>query len=181
MALKEDPDNREALRMAAELRLSRGENKLSAKYYRHLAEQDSTTIPVLIKLEQLYRDLNDRNGLVWSLERHVAAMPGDVGIISELATILAENGQEARSLTYIRKGLEIKPDDGRLRILLGEYYRAEGQKEKALSEYRTVLNDPQWASTAKHLILLVEQPESAEEQAEREFFKRGAQNDRGNN
>lgn len=175
MALKKDPGNNEALTIAAKSQFSRGEMRQSAGYYRRLAEQDSTNISVMLQLEQLYRDLNNRTGLAWTLERHVIATPGNVAVIGELATILAEDGQVNRSLEYIHKGLQIKPNDGRLRILLGEYYRAADQKEKALTEFRTALNDPKWASSAKHLIMLIEQPETAEEQAEREFFRRGAQ------
>ncbi len=76
-------------------------------------------------------------------------------------------------MVYVKNGLEISPYDGKLRILSGEYFLSKGQKGKALDEYKLALKDENWRSSAQHLIIQLEKPESEEEKAEREFFNRG--------
>ena len=78
-----------------------------------------------------------------------------------------------RGIIYVKKGLSLKPDDGRFLILLGENYRALGQTEKALEQFRLALKDEKWKSSAQRLIWQIEKPETEEEKAERDFFSRG--------
>ena len=81
-----------------------------------------------------------------------------------------------KAIGYVRKGLAIAPDDGRLRIILGEHFRADSQEQKALEQYLLDMNDNRWKSSGQRLIWQIEEPETADEKAEREFFSRGKSN-----
>ena len=82
-----------------------------------------------------------------------------------------------RGVSFVKEGLELSTDNGKLRILMGEYYVSRQETRKALEEYRIALDDDKWHSSAQHLIWQIEKPLTDEEKAEQEFFNRGKQND----
>ena len=172
-ALIRKPDDIDALTIAGEASIVLRNPKAASGYYRQLAVVDSLSVETLVILEDLYRILSDRLNLIWTLERHHSLVPDDVVVIGELSELLYAGNMMEKGITYVRKGIEIAPDDGRFRILHGEYYRSLGQIDKALAEFKIAIEDPEWKTSAQRLIWQIEKPESEEEKAEREFFKRG--------
>ena len=172
-ALEDNPDDVNALKIAASTGLDMGNTQEATLNYRKLAESDAASITIVETLEKLYGEQSDRNGILWTLERHHELAPDNAEVLGELAKMLYSDGLQERSLAYVKKGIKIAPNDGRFRILMGEHYRANGDNEKALAEFRIALNDDRYKSSAQSLIYQIEKPETAEEIAEKDFFSRG--------
>ena len=117
--------------------------------------------------------LSDDKNLIWALERHHSLETENVEVLGELSELYYAQNMLDSGIEYVNRGLKLNPDDGRFRILLGEYYRAKGQIDKALEQYRIALKDEKWKSSAQRLIWQIEKPETEEEKAEKEFFSRG--------
>jgi len=173
IVLEKHPDDLDALKNAAAASLAMNKPVSASQHLRRIAEIDSTDISSLTKLEDIYRLLNDTRNLIWALERHHSVSPQDCILIGELAELLLREGKTKKGLEYLGKGLEISPGDGKLRILMGEYFRGRGETEKALKEYKIALQDSNWRASAQEFIWQIQPPESEEEKAEREFFNSG--------
>jgi len=172
-ALEKKPEDIDALNAALDASMETGDMKSAEARLRLLAAADSTGTEALVKLENMYRANSDTGQLIWALTEHHKRVSGDIGIIGELAELLISEGESEQGVTYIREGLTIAPGNGRLRILMGVYYRKLGHTEKALEEFRIALKDSRWQASAQQFIWQIEQPETDIEKAEREFFNRG--------
>ncbi len=173
--LDAQPGDMEALAIAAQTALDRGDEASAAGYLKRSAE-NAPDIAMIVRLEALCKSLDDIDTLLWALELHHTLAPEDVVVIGDLSEILYGRGDMDKAIGYVRRGLAIAPDDGRLRIILGEHYRAGEQEQKALEQYRLAMNDTRWKSSAQRLIWQIEEPETADEKTEREFFSRGKSN-----
>ncbi len=173
MALEEKPGNISALTLAAQASLSCGELKTAARFYREVAEKDSQNVTILQNLETIYRKLAEHDNLIWTLECRHRLVPEDLSVLADLSELLYARGEMERGIDYVQKGLNIDPNDGRFRILLGESYRTRGENDKALEQYRIALQDDRWKTSAQQLIWQIEPPETEEERLEREFFTKG--------
>ena len=178
--LEKHPDDLDALKEAADVCLAMNNPVSASQHLRRIAENDSTDISCLIKLEDIYRHQNDTHNLIWAIEQHHGESPRDCVLIGELAELLFREGKTEKGLEYLQKGLEISTDDGKLRILMGEYFRSRGEIEKALREYERALQDSTWRASAQEFIWQIQPPESEEEKAEREFFNSGKAPQNGN-
>jgi len=177
-ALMERPEDMDALSMAAELNLLLENYKTSGKHLHQMAVIDSTDVSILTRLEKIYRLSGDTENLIWTLERYHKLSPDNTVIIGELSELLYNNDMIVRGVEYVKTGLELSPEDGKLRILMGEYYLNRGMDKEALNEFKIALNDEKWHSSAQQLIWKIEKPESESEKAEKEFFKRGRKHGR---
>lgn len=175
MILDAEPGDMEALAIAAQTALDRGDEVSAAGYLKRSVEI-APDIDKIVRLEALCKSLNDTENLLWALELHHALAPEDIMVIGDLSEMLYGRGEMDKAIGYVRKGLAIAPGDGRLRIILGEHYRADSQEQEALEQYRLAMNDTRWKSSAQRLIWQIEEPETADEKAEREFFSRGKSN-----
>ena len=173
LALDKKPGDIDALNAALHASTEAGDMKSAEAWLRLLTAADSTGTEALVKLENLYRANSDTGQLIWALTEHHKRASGDIGIIGELAELLIREGDSEQGVTYIHKGFAIAPGDGRLRILMGVYYRKQGHTEKALEEFRIALKDSRWQASAQQFIWQIEQPETDAEKDEREFFNRG--------
>ncbi len=173
LVLKKHSDDLDALKNAASACLAMNDPVAASLHLRRIAETDSTDISSLIRLEDIYRRQNDTGNLIWALELHLGVSPQDCVIIGELCEMLFREGNTKKGLEYMEKGLNFFPGDGKLRILMGEYYRSCGETEKALRQYEIALRDSKWRASAQEFIWQIKPPETEEEKAEREFFNSG--------
>ena len=171
-ALEKQPGNSEALMIAAQASLDLGERMTAAGYLRTLADA-TPDLNVIIELEHIYRGEADHGNLIRTLEEHHQLAPDNVGVIGELSELLYARGETERAISYAEKGCALDGDDGRFHIILGQNFLDLGQRDKALAEFRKAMRDATWSASARRFILQIEQPETAEEKAEREFFRRG--------
>ena len=176
MALEKEHGDSEALKIAGKISAYIGEWEKAAGFYRQLAESESTSVEIIIELENIYHTLSDDKNLIWALERHHSLETENVEVLGELSELYYAQNMLDSGIEYVNKGLKLNPEDGRFHILLGEYYRAQGQIDKALEQYRIALKDEKWKSSAQRLIWQIEIPETEEEKAEKEFFGRGKNN-----
>lgn len=173
MLLREYPDDPEALRIAARASLALNDPEGAARSLERLADADSTDTAVLADLASLYRSRGERHNLIRTLDRLFNRDPRNTDLVGELAELLSAEGDSSRAEETVRKGLAASPNDGRLRIIMGELYRVKGRNDMALAEYRIALSDPRWEATARQLIARLENKETAGERREKEFFGRG--------
>ncbi|MFC1693449.1 hypothetical protein ACFL1R_08095 [Candidatus Latescibacterota bacterium] len=176
LALQKKPGDNDALKAAAKISLARDDTKSSILYLRQLVESGSNDLWIITKLEDIYRYTGNTKNLIRVLERHHKLIPGDSKVIGDLSELLFSVSETNRGAEYVKKGLELSPNDGKLRILLGDYYVSQNETEKALKEYRIALKDEKWRSSAQQLIWRIEKPLTEEEKVEKDFFERGKQN-----
>ncbi len=173
MALGKKENDLTALELAGKTGMLMNDQKLAIKFYRKIAEIDSTSIPVLTIVEELYRALSDRENLIWALKRHHELDRANVNILGELCEIFDVQELNDEKIMFIQRGIELAPEDGRFHILMGENYRALGQNDKALEEFRLAMKDERWRASAQRFIWQIEKPETEEEKLAKEFFSNG--------
>jgi len=173
LMLEDSPDDTELLRRGAQACLELGDPKEALVHAEELASLGETDIVILERIEQLALRIGDTETRINALTLHNAADRRNTGITAELAENLLVRGKQELAAEYIAKGLEIKPDDGRLRILMGNYYHKRGENDKAIAEYEAALKDERWKDDAQQFIWQIRPPASEDEKAEREFFERG--------
>ncbi len=176
LALKKKTDDIKALEVAGKTGLLMEDREKAIPHFRRLAELQPENLEIVITAEDIYRALSDRENLIWALKRHHKIDPENVEVLGELCESFFPEGLTEEGITYVEKGLRLAPGDGRFHILMGENYRALGQQDKALSEFKLALNDDRWKANAQRLIWQIEKPETEEEKTEREFFNRGKNN-----
>ena len=181
LALEKHPGDRQTLETASHIYLEQNDMVSASRYLRQLAEIDSTDFSVIEKLEKIYRLGDDTTNLIWILKRQYSLSPEDSVLVGELVELLFGEGEINQGLTYLKKGLERSPGDGKLHILMGNYYRGQEETEKALKEYRTALNDEKWRSRARQFIWQINPPQTEAEKAEQEFFRRGQESQKKRN
>ncbi|MCE5249715.1 hypothetical protein LLG96_05790 [bacterium] len=173
LAMGKRKDDHRALEISGKASMLLEDRESAARYYRRLAETDSTSVEVIVVIEDIYRALSDRANLVWALKRHNGLEPDNVAVLGELCEYFNPDELTEEGITYVKKGMALAPEDGRFHILLGVNYKTLGQTDKALDEFRKAMKDDRWSANAQRLIWQIERPESDEEKAERTFFKRG--------
>ena len=173
LALGKRPDDLPALALAAKTGMLLNDTEKAVRFYRRLAEVDSASVETIVIVEGLYRSAADRANLIWALKRHFTLEPENIGVLGELCENFFPDGLTEEGVQYIRKGIQLDPQDGRFHILMGENYRTLGMEDRALAEFRLAMNDKRWQSNAQRLIWQIEKPQSQEEITEREFFNRG--------
>ena len=173
--LERRPGDRDALNIAATVSTERNDLASAVQYLRILAATDTSDVAALEKLETTAELNGDIENRLWAMERLHALSPGDVSLIGDLAELLFREKKDERGLPYLRKGIELAPRDGRLRILMGDYYRKRNENDKAVAEYTIALDDEKWKNSAQQFIWLIEPPKTDAEKAEQEFFNRGRQ------
>ena len=173
LALGKKSRDAKALELAGRTCLLMNDQEAAIRFYRPLAEIDTTSLAIIKTAEDIYRRLSDKENLIWALKRHHELEPDNVNVLGELCENLYPDRLVEEGVEYVRRGIALAPADGRFHILLGENYRMLGMDREALEEFRIALDDSRWASNAERLIWQIERPESDEEKAEREFFNRG--------
>ncbi|MBN1293773.1 MAG: hypothetical protein JXB48_18165 [Candidatus Latescibacteria bacterium] len=171
-ALEKKPDDIDALNIAIQTSLALNDTESAINYLQRISQVDAADTKSLIRLENLYRSGSDIEQLIATLKEHHKRMPDDADIIEELAERLMQTEKPDESIEFLRKGIEIAPDNGKFHILLGNYYQEKGDNQQALREYGLALKDAKWKSSAQQFIWQIEEPETASEKAEREFFNR---------
>ena len=176
-ALAQEPDNTTYLRLAARISMRRDKMESALPFLLRLSESDPPDTWAIHTIEKYARSKGNTELLVRALGMHFELAPRDSTVAGELAESLYRLGRYDEAAQAARRGIEHSPGDGRLHIILGEYYRHEGNTEQALTEYHAALVDPQWSENANQFIMQIEQPETGAEKAEREFFDRGRNSD----
>lgn len=171
-ALKLNADDVNALSIAAAISEKSGNDRAALDYNLRLLDI-MPSVDGAVKTETLARKLNDTESLTCTLQCHHSLAAQDVTVIGELAELLYKGGKTEESVAYAKKGLEINPGDGRLRIIMGDYYLSKKQESKALEQFKLAMNDDRWKSSAQRLAWQIEKPETDEEKNERAFFNRG--------
>jgi len=172
-ALVKCPGDMSALRAAARTSLALNDPASAIGYFRRIAEADSSDAESLARLESLSRDRGDNDQFLWALTEHNRREPENVAVIGDLGELLLRQGKTDEAVALIRRGIALSPGDGKLRVLLGDYYLKQGESDKALEQFKVALKDEKWHDSAQQFIWKIEQPESDSKKMEREFFNRG--------
>ena len=152
-ALELKQDDIDAVNTVIETSLALNDTETAIGYLHRLSQLDSTDTQSLIRLEKIYRAASDMEQLTLTLKEHNKRAPDDVDVIEEIADRLLQTGKPDESAEYVKKGIEIAPDNGKFHILLGNYYQEKGDDQLALSEYRLALTDTRWKSSAQAIHL----------------------------
>jgi len=172
-ALEKRPSDEKALRIAAGSALAADDIDTAESHFAALAgiaPEDTAVIDTLVRIAEIRGDTTER--ISW-LERRLALTPENGAVISGLAELYFDTGRDDDGIRLTEKGLTVMPVDGRLNMLAGEYYRSQGDIDRAAKHYRTAAKDAEWEASALQRIGELEPRESADEKAEREFFSRG--------
>ena len=171
LALGKKPGDNTALELAGRMAMQMNDREKAVLFYRELAEKDDVQVETIRIVEDIYRAQSDRPNLIWALKRHHELEPENVEVLGELCENFYPDGLTDEGIAYVKRGLDLAPEDGRFHILMGENYLELGQTSLALAEFHKAMNDDRWKSNAQRLIWQIEPPESDDEIAERDFFQ----------
>ncbi len=170
----------EALSLAARAALAMDDEDSAAVFFRRLVEQKNNSPVAIGFLEKYYKSVGDSTSLAWVLDVHHKNQPQDVVVLGNLASLYFSMGDLKKAETYASKGVQVDPQNGLFRILLGEVYRMTNQLECAVEQYEHAAKDEKWRESAEQLILVVRPPDSEEQKNEQLFFNRtNPNNERG--
>lgn len=104
--------------------------------YNMLEEQMGVTEELSLRKYQLYKTLGKVKKGFEELENLIASYPSETRYYSILAEAYLENGMRKNALLMYQKVLKINPDDPYVHIALADYYRLEGDMERAMEELK---------------------------------------------
>ncbi|MCD6308516.1 MAG: tetratricopeptide repeat protein, partial [Candidatus Latescibacteria bacterium] len=166
-------DHAQALRLASRYSIGKGDAGTARRHLEMLTDPGMSDPEILESLAGLAEKKGDGESLVFALESLHRISPEDVDVITSLAEHLLNAGDGDGALAWVGKGLALEPENGKLRILKGNYYRDRGETDMALAEYEIALRDEAWQSSARQFIWQIRPPQTEEEKAEQKFFERG--------
>jgi len=173
LMIEKTPGENVYLKRGANISLKLNDPQGALHYIRSLAGNGESDIQALERIEKDSRFTGDTDTVIAALKLHHTVAPDNIQIIGELAELLIAKGEKEKAADYLRRGIEKAPDNGKLRILMGNYYRERGEDDKALKEYEAALADETWKSSAQQSIWQIRPPQTEEEKKEQEFFRRG--------
>lgn len=125
----------------ARIYAEKGETEKSIGFYQKVLEIQPLNREVIIELGNLYERTGNLEMAVAQIREAANLFPQDVDIMLKSAEIhmMIEKFDEAKEA--LRQIVEIEPANIKARRILGDIYIKEGNKEKAWSEYSSVLDE----------------------------------------
>ena len=154
-----------------------GDFKRALEQLKLQAKNSNLNEELLTQLEEMARKSNDTAIVKETLLLRLTQNPKDSTAYGELAELMIKDGELKEAIIIIDKGLKRYPSDGKLFILRGNMFDEAGDTEAALAAYEKALADDLWRESARQFIWRIRPPQTDEEKAELEFFKRGKKSD----
>ena len=171
-ALADKTPDVDILRLASSISLGKNDGAAALARLKKLTEIAPSDETAIAALEKTARAERDTDGLIWALELRIGLAPDDADTVGELSELLLHEGNREKARDCLKNGIAHAPDSGRLHVLMGNFYREQGDTNSAIAEYEKALSDNAWKSGAQQFIWQIRPPKTEEEKAEQEFFNR---------
>jgi tetratricopeptide (TPR) repeat protein len=124
------------------------------KVYDRIQAEAGITEEISIQKEKIYILLNDIPKAQHELEALVAAYPDDTHYLSILAEFFMNNKMLDKGLQTYKKIQEIDPGNPYVHMSMADYYRKNGEKQKAFDELKLGFENPNLDIDSKVNILM---------------------------
>lgn len=126
----------------------------AAKVYDKIENLAGITEEISLQKEKIYLLLEDIPKAQHELEMLVAAYPDEVHYLSILAEFFMNNKMQEKGLATYRRIEEIDPGNPYVHMSMADYYRKNGEKQKAFEELKLGFGNPNLDIDTKVNILL---------------------------
>jgi tetratricopeptide (TPR) repeat protein len=148
------PDNLDYYYQLAALYLSIEKYADAVKVYDRIEDKAGISEEISIQKEKIYLLLNDLPKAQHELEVLVAAYPDDVHNLSILAEFYMNNKMQDKGLETYRKIQQADPGNPYVHMSMADYYRKNGEKQKAFEELKEGFANPNLDIDSKVNILI---------------------------
>lgn len=146
VAARLEPRDLRVRNYACELDLVRGRNTEAVGCYRQLMNEFPLQRDLRLKFAvalMMSGNLSDARKLMGALQKEY---PNDAMVLSGLGNVLYRQKEYDKCAVFLKRAVEISPDDARLRFNLGMAYLAAKNRAGALSQYNLIKEaDPKLA------------------------------------
>jgi len=151
---EKNPDNLDYYYQLAALYLSTGKYQDAVRIYNEIESKAGISEEISIQKQKIYLALNDLPKAQHELEVLVAAHPDDIHYLSILAEFYMNNKMPDKGLETYRKIQQADPGNPYVHMSMADYYRKNGEKEKAFEELKQGFANPNLDIDTKVNILL---------------------------
>ena len=149
-----NPDNLDYYYQLAALYLSTERYLDAVRVYNEIENKAGISEEISIQKEKIYLLLNDIPKAQHELEVLAAAYPGDVHYLSILAEFYMNNKMQDKGLETYHKIQQADPGNPYVHMSMADYYRKNGEKQKAYDELKEGFSNPSLDIDTKINILL---------------------------
>jgi tetratricopeptide (TPR) repeat protein len=119
----------------------KGETEKAIDFYRKTLDTQPLNREAILELNGLYERIGNLAQAIEQMKEAADLFPQDADILVRSAELSVAGAMFAEAREYLGRIIEMEPGNIRARRLLGDMYVKEGAREKAWSEYRSVLDD----------------------------------------
>jgi tetratricopeptide (TPR) repeat protein len=119
----------------------KGETEKAIDFYRKTLDTQPLNREAILELNGLYERTGNLAQAIEQMKEAADLFPQDADILVRSAELSVAGAMFAEAREYLGRIIEMEPGNIRARRLLGDMYVKEGDREKAWSEYRSVLDD----------------------------------------
>jgi len=128
------------------------------EYYSKLVAKDSLSYEGNVHLGFIYQKKNDVDRAIIAYKKALAAQPNDATTIGTLAGLYDKNGNEEMKIEYLKKAIEVAPDNYKFKTQLGSAYMKKKDYASALPVFEDLVkNYPDEAAYHQNLGLILSQ------------------------
>lgn len=121
--------------------------------YNVLEKSLGVTEEITHQKEQLYLRQNNLDKALAEARKLIAAEPGEVSYLVELAEMLIANERIVEAVAPLEEALKVNPDEAQAHVLLADIYRRNGDVQKCNQELKLVFANPNLDSDPKIRVL----------------------------
>ncbi|SKC19371.1 tetratricopeptide repeat protein [Dyadobacter psychrophilus] len=121
--------------------------------YNVLEKSLGVTEEITHQKEQLYLRQNNLDKALGEAKKLIAAEPGEVSYLVELAEMLIANERIVEAVAPLEEALKVNPDEAQAHVLLADIYRRNGDVQKCNQELKLVFANPNLDSDPKIRVL----------------------------
>ncbi|MCF0054025.1 tetratricopeptide repeat protein [Dyadobacter sp. LJ53] len=121
--------------------------------YNVLEKSLGVTEEITHQKEQLYLRQNNLEKALAEAKKLIAAEPGEVSYLVELAEMLIANERIVEAVAPLEEALKVNPDEAQAHVLLADIYRRNGDVQKCNQELKLVFANPNLDSDPKIRVL----------------------------
>lgn len=149
-----DPRNEDFYFKLAEAYIYSNQIRKAITTYNDLEKNKGINKTLSMQKHSLYRELNDIRGAIKELKALLNKFPDDVEAMEILAELYLLNNEKEKAFKLFEEISDIKPDNGRLYLVLADYYREIGDEEKSYDNLKLAFNSKTLNIDAKIRVLI---------------------------
>jgi len=164
-AIAIDPDNFDAHNNYARAAFHQGDLKTALEMFEKAASCDREDWETVLLSIQIYQKFGDRKGMAAAcreglrrVERFLQVYPNNQRAYYLGAFALNDMGEKDKAHEWVRKALEIAPDDSATRYNIGCFYAKVGDLDKAFTNLKQSITSRSWVESDPSLDPLRDDP-----------------------